>query len=235
MAIPNIPFDAVALATGKLSQFFFGSLPLYFKENDTYKIKGEGILERYLKIFQTESEQYVTDLENLVTLQHPTTTQARFLDYIGEFFGSPPDTFGNTAHYTKLLNNIIRLNRNRGTQESLQNFFRVMGTTCNITSTLSTYYRYDDSAHYDGTGVHYDGYCYPCVAITLAVIDPTHIITQLDVATLTQDTRRIVQSILVYFLPINASLTSFAYNGTVKDISLDNGDITNIGGSSSTT
>jgi len=225
MAIPDIPFNTPATATGKLVKFFFESLPAYFKANDSYPVSGEGLLERYLSTFQTESEQYITDLENLVTLPHPALTQARFLDYIGEFFGRPADTFGNLDHYSDLLDNIIRINQNRGTVESIQNFFKVMGTDCTIAVEYATYFRHDEANEHDDTDVHHDGYCFPCVGVTLDVLDPTNIITQLNVGTLTQDTRRIVQSILVYFLPVNANLTHFKYNGVTKNIAITDGNL----------
>jgi len=225
MAITN-PGTPVAIATDKLVQFFFESLPHFFKDNDTYvDVSDEGLLERFLKIFQTESEQYVTDLENMETLQASATTQLQFLDYIAEYMGSPPDTFEDTDWYSVLLENIAIINRNRGTTESLQNFFKIMGTTCTVTATLSTYYTHDSGETHDDTDVHHDGYCYPCVGIEIDVLDPTFIITQLNITTLTQSTRRIIQSILVYFLPINSLLEHFKYNGVTKVITLTSGDI----------
>jgi hypothetical protein len=224
MSIPHAPFRP-STATGKLVQFFFQSLPDYFKANDTYVEAEGGILERYLKIFQTEAEQYVTDLENMVTLQHPATTQDNFLTYVAEFFGSPPDTFEDMGYYSDLMDNIIRINRNRGSIESIRNFFKVMGTDCAITTTLASYFIHDDANAHDNSLVHHDGGCYPCVSIEINVLDTTNIITQLNVGTLTQNTRRIIQSILVYFLPINTSLSAFKYNGVTKDITLTNGNI----------
>ncbi len=224
MAIPDIPISSPS-ATGKLAQFFFESLPGYFKVNDTYVVGGEGFLERYLKVFQTEAEQYVTDLETMATLPFPAITQARFLDYIGAFFGSPPDTFGDTDMYSALLDNAVHINKNRGTVESIQNFFKVMGTTCTITTEHATYFLHDNAETHDDATVHHDGYCYPCVNIVIDVLDPTNIITELNVGTLTQNTRRIVQSILAYFLPINAVLKTFKYNGVTKSITLTSGNL----------
>lgn len=224
MAIPDVPIEA-PVATGKLDKFFFESLPGYFKVNDSYVVGDEGLLERYLKVFQTESEQYVTDLETLATLPFPALTQARFLNYIGKLFGSPPDTFGDTDAFSDLLDNIVHINKNRGTTESLQNFFKVMGTDCTIAIEHATYYLHDDSETHDDSDVHHDGYCYPCASIIMDVLDPGIIITELDAVPLTQNTRRMVQSILSYFLPINAILKTFKYNGLTKSISLTSGNL----------
>ncbi len=206
---------------GKLDQFFFQSLPDYFKLNDTYVSGDKGILERYLDVFQLEAEVYIKDIVDLGSIPFPLTTPSRFVDYIAEYFGSPPDTFGNTTDYRDLLDNIIRINKDRGSVNSLRNFFKIMGVDCTIVTEHAAYFQHDTGETHDDPAVHHDGFCHPCVNVILDVLDPTIIITQLNAGTLTDDTRRIIQSILIYFLPVNASFKTFKYNGTTKDISLD--------------
>lgn len=210
---------------GKLDRYFFQYLPEYFKLNDTYPVGDKGLLERYLDVFQVIAEQYVTDLEGMVDLQSPLTTNDNFLNYVASFYGDPPDTFGDVQDYKELLSNINHINRNRGTMESLRNFFKVMGTDATITKEYATYFLHDNLETHDDTDVHHDGYCYPCVNISVDVLDPTNILTVLTAGILTQDTRRIIQSILIYFLPVNSVLKEFAYNGTTKDISLTSNNL----------
>jgi len=222
MAISNCTHPDPTALTNRLDPYFFKYLPGYFKANDTYVVGSKGILERYLDVFQMFSEQYLEDLEDLSTLPFPDTTEEKFLVFIAEFLGSPPDTFGSLSYYSDLLRNIVQINKVRGTAMAIRNFFRVMGTDAEITTVLAEYYLHDDSNAHDDADVHHDGYCHPCVSVSINVLDPIHIITQLNVSTLTTDTRKIVQSILVYFLPINSVFKTFKYNGVTKDITLDN-------------
>lgn len=206
----------------KLDPYFFKSLPSYFKENDTYVSGGKGFLERYLDMFQVIAEGYLPDIEAYPDLIDAQQTPDKFVTYLAENFGNPPDTFGDEDVYRDLLSSIIWINKNRGTKESIENFFALLGVTINITIELATYFRHDDGNQHDDPDVHHDGFCYNCVNVSIDVIDPTFIISDLNEATLTDPTRRIVQSILLYFLPINAIVKVFKYNGVTKDISLDN-------------
>ena len=70
-------------------------LPYEFKDQDTYKVDGKGILERYLEIFGDYFQDIITeDTKNLLDIIDIDTTPAYYLNYLWEFLGELP--FANT-------------------------------------------------------------------------------------------------------------------------------------------
>lgn len=66
-------------------------LPYYFKEQDTYKVNGKGLLERYLDIFGTYFDnQVVKDISTLDDIIDIDKTPEVYLGYLWEFLGSMP-------------------------------------------------------------------------------------------------------------------------------------------------
>ena len=66
-------------------------LPYYFKEQDTYKVNGKGLLERYLDIFGSYfDDQVVLNINTLDDVIDLDKTPELYLGYIWEFLGSMP-------------------------------------------------------------------------------------------------------------------------------------------------
>ena len=66
-------------------------LPYYFKEQDTYKVNGKGLLERYLDIFGTYfDEQIVNSIDTISIILDVDNTPEIYLGYLWEFLGSLP-------------------------------------------------------------------------------------------------------------------------------------------------
>lgn len=66
-------------------------LPYYFKEQDTYKVNGKGLLERYLDIFGAYFDnQVVKDISTLDDVIDIDKTPEVYLGYLWEFLGSMP-------------------------------------------------------------------------------------------------------------------------------------------------
>lgn len=66
-------------------------LPYYFKEQDTYKVNGKGLLERYLDIFGAYFDnQIVRDISTLDDVIDIDKTPEVYLGYLWEFLGSMP-------------------------------------------------------------------------------------------------------------------------------------------------
>lgn len=66
-------------------------LPYYFKEQDTYKVNGKGLLERYLDIFGAYFDnQVVRDISTLDDVIDIDKTPQVYLGYLWEFLGSMP-------------------------------------------------------------------------------------------------------------------------------------------------
>ena len=75
----------------KLIDFF----PYTYKEKDTYKVNGQGILERFLEICGTYLEEYITpDIENELELIDLDKVPPMYLNYLWEYLGSIPFAYG---------------------------------------------------------------------------------------------------------------------------------------------
>lgn len=70
-------------------------LPYEYKDQDTYKVDGKGILERYLEIFGNYFQDVITsDIDNLLDIIDIDNTPGYYLNYLWEFLGELP--FANT-------------------------------------------------------------------------------------------------------------------------------------------
>lgn len=66
-------------------------LPYYFREQDTYKVNGKGLLERYLDIFGAYFDnQVVKNIDTLDDVIDFDNTPEVYLGYLWEFLGSMP-------------------------------------------------------------------------------------------------------------------------------------------------
>ncbi|RLC99557.1 MAG: hypothetical protein DRI65_17115 [Chloroflexota bacterium] len=200
----------------RLTEYFFKSLPDYFFTYDSYKrndILGfedreYGLLERYMKAFQEDAEISDGQITGLNNLPFPLTTEDQYLSYIAGFYGYPPDTFGDLDYYRALLRNITDINKVKGTEEGYIRFFKIMGinVSIDIVSTLISYY--DNGNNYDAAPpIYYDTVCYPCSYLTISVDsfdDPvSDLALLLTSPPYSEDTKRSIQSILMYLSPIN--------------------------------
>lgn len=70
-------------------------LPYKFKESDTYKVEGKGILERFLDICSNYVEEFVTpDIDNALDLIDLNNVPSIYLNYLWEYLGSIPFAYG---------------------------------------------------------------------------------------------------------------------------------------------
>ena len=70
-------------------------LPYEYKDQDTYKVDGKGILERYLEVFGDYFQDVITsDIDNLLDIIDIDNTPGYYLNYLWEFLGELP--FANT-------------------------------------------------------------------------------------------------------------------------------------------
>lgn len=75
----------------KLIDFF----PYIYKERDTYKVNGQGILERFLEVCGTYLEEYITpDIDNELELIDLDNVPPMYLNYLWEYLGSIPFAYG---------------------------------------------------------------------------------------------------------------------------------------------
>lgn len=117
-------------------------LPFEFKEQDTYKVNGKGILERFLEICGSYFQDNITsDIDNILDLIDIDKTQQRYLNYLWEFLGELP--FARTGEYTgvpnlsdeqirTILKYSISLLKIRGSRKFFEILFNMYGLTCTI-------------------------------------------------------------------------------------------------------
>ena len=78
-------------------------LPFEFKEQDTYKVDGKGILERFLEICGNYFQEDITkDIDNILDIIDIDKTQQRYLNYLWEFLGALP--FARTGEHKGVPN-----------------------------------------------------------------------------------------------------------------------------------
>jgi hypothetical protein len=117
-------------------------LPFEFKEQDTYKVDGKGILERFLEICGSYFQDNITsDIDNILDLIDIDKTQQRYLNYLWEFLGELP--FARTGEHTgvpnlsdeqirTILKYSIPLLKIRGSRKFFEILFNMYGLTCTI-------------------------------------------------------------------------------------------------------
>lgn len=157
---------------GEKPNLMFGTLPNYFKENDSYKpstvegFEDDGFLERYLEAFcedidddlipYVESLGYLYDATGLSNI--PNLNLDAFIDYISSMLGNPPD-IGTDAQYRTLLRYLRWILQVKGTYLSLKLYLALFGykvksfiSTPLLTPTYDNTpvpYKYDDGYQYD--------------------------------------------------------------------------------------
>lgn len=158
--------------------YMFGTLPNYFKENDTYVpnsvvgYEDEGFLERYLEAFCLEVDGelspyldnlgYLFDATGLNNLPH--SDPDRFLIHLSDIMGNPPD-IGTDTQYKILIRYLTHILKVKGSLLSLDLYLALLGykvKEITITSYASPIYdaiptpfKYDNGLNYDTEGIYY--------------------------------------------------------------------------------
>ena len=112
----------------------FGSLPIYFKREDTNKdVNNKGTFERYLSIFSDYLNDTLfpeaTDYLDIVDAQ---VSPSKFLTHLSDVLGNPPDIFEDEARYRKILEFATTIYKIKGTIESYEFFFAILGYNVTI-------------------------------------------------------------------------------------------------------
>lgn len=195
-----------------LSRYFFGSLPRYFWENDSYKDnEGKGFVQRFTTVAQLEAETIHGDIKNLSQAMSPGEVKDSHLYMLGSIFGDPPTLFLNKAYYRKLLENLPNLLKRKGTLQALKDIFLIMGVTASITDITPTKPKYDLGLKYD-EGHKYDQECNPCFIFDIELDDPDGNIP-IEPPRISQKIFQELQWIIYYVTPINGTLRDIIYNG----------------------
>lgn len=200
--------------------WFFSKLPPYFKDNDSYKnALGEGLLERYLRIFGDELDEnthpYIRDFMEIFDV---VNCDEKYLPLISSILGYPPAIDGNNATYRKILAYAVAIYKIKGTKRSYEILLNMLGINLTTIEEIMpakavTYdlapYTYDQGDLGDGTEseTHYDSECDNCGDFYLHYTLQPGVVMD---ATL----QSYVQNIVCWITPINAK-----YKGLVADVS----------------
>lgn len=194
------------------TDWFFSKLPFIYKEHDTYVVAGEGLLERYLKIFGLEiNDELQSQIDDYLDIVDPVLCEPQYLTHISYALGTPPDFFQNQANYRLLLATIVTIYKIKGTLKALQALAGLFGLTVNIIPLTQNCLLYDTKGPtYDSTEL-YDTCCSPCKLYKLqwsqhpciGPIPPPYSIGALS----TQANIDLMNAILCFAMPLHASLT----------------------------
>lgn len=147
-------------------------LPFEFKDQDTYKVDGKGILERFLEICGSYyQDKILPDIDNILDIIDLDKTPKQYLTYLWEFLGeiplARPQSTSRTPNLSEtqirnILKYSISLLKIRGSKQFFEILFRMYGLTCIITDptdgSMEGWVKVDPQ--YDGEYSNYDKYHY---------------------------------------------------------------------------
>jgi len=155
---------------GRLNEFFFKSLPDFFRIHDTYPdVNNKGILERYLDTLQADMEITEQDITSLSSAIFPAEAKEKHLDYIAALLGTPPLlVLDEEDLYRFILSHIIGVYKYKGTEEGVKRFFNLWGFEVTLVYTTPTNSSYDTPLNYD-EGHQYDQGCSVCISVDITL------------------------------------------------------------------
>lgn len=164
-------------------------LPFEFKDKDTYKVDGKGILERFLEICGNYFEEEITpEIDNILDIIDLDKTENKYLNYLWEFLGQMPFAktgIGNgvpnlsETQVRNLLRYSLSLLKIRGSKQFFEILFRSYGLTCTITDpaegSMDEWVKLNPT--YDGEYSIYDRYhydkiygCTQCIRVNIQIL-----------------------------------------------------------------
>ena len=206
-----------------LATWFWRQLPKYFKINDTYKdAQGEGLLERYLKIYGIELDEeiipyadgYISGNSTTNSIIDPLTCDEEYLIHIAYEMGNPPDLQISPDVYRSLLRYIVSFYKVKGTKTGYKIFFALLGYDVTVVEYDKQNYRYDSGVLYD-SGHKYDEGCSYCGEYELVVTSYNIDCTSGQIEILELAVFELLQEAIAFNEPINAVLKAFVNKAPV--------------------
>jgi len=161
-------------------EYLFERLPHYFVSQDTYKDgQGEGLLQRYLSIFGDYLDAAVmAEIECYLNIIDASLTSSNYIGILSDGLGNPPDIFNNEEKYRNLLQYIASVYKIKGTLESYELFFSILGFDIILTEVplpiLDDPEKMYDAepvlGDYDDTNIYDSDECQPCSEYDIAFI-----------------------------------------------------------------
>ena len=211
----------------RFRDYFFGLLPPYFKKNDTNKnLSGDGLLERYLRIFGLELDERLLPLADgyisgtnldptVVSIIDPSEAPNDHLTYLAFTLGNPPDLLGNPSLYRKLLIHIVAAYKIKGTKPGYKLFFALLGYNVSIVELPTQTFLYDDATYDDNQ--KYDSSCPTCSEYEL-ILSPWGLNCFIpEISIPDQTTLDLLMQVVNFNEPINAVLKRIIAKAIICD------------------
>lgn len=138
-----------------LTDFLWNKFSEYYHENDNNKdqdpeAQNRGTLQRFLEVFGADiTENEIAALENFIDELDPYTADDEFLTQIAWALGNPPDILGDTDVYRTILSQIISIYQIKGTKQSYELLFQLLGLSVTLEEFYPADNLYDDGLIYD--------------------------------------------------------------------------------------
>lgn len=195
--------------------WFFGKLPSYFKDQDTYvDSNGEGLVERYLRNFGMEmDENFYPFIYNFLDLFDALKCQAELLPYLSFLIGSPISIDNTEETYRRVIRYAVQVYKVKGTLLSYQMLFNFMALDVTIledTPGLPVTYDAEPLFIYDDPdGIkQYDTDCAACSGYSVLYNEFNHD-PLFEPITISADQKTIAQKIICFLQPINATFNGY--------------------------
>lgn len=211
---------SVRKKTGNIiTDWFFRLLPMYYKINDSYKDENDrGLLQRYLSAFDpVVLNEIFPNIENYLDITDAQTCNPKYLTHISDVLGNPPDVFGDENKYRNLLTYIVSVYKIKGSIESYELFFDILGFYSEITEIplLNRTSLYDNGGIYDSDEFlsEYDrNLCQTC-----SYYDITLYNKNVDNYNITQEIINNIREAIKFNEPINARLRNLTIGIRITD------------------
>lgn len=187
--------------------WIFNQLPKYHQINDSYKdINQDGLLKRFLQVPGLElDENIIPFIDNFLSLIDFVNCDEKYLPLIGSILGYPPSLDGTSETYRKLLAYVVAIYKIKGTLQSFQILFNLLGLSVIIVEDTP-----GNGIHYDQTNVKYDNTpmqqydtsCDNCsgYSLTYSIID----VQRYPLGIIPQNVLDGLETIICFLNPINA-------------------------------
>jgi len=192
---------------------FFGSLPVFFKLRDSYKdTNDQGILERFLSIFEIESEEVKNVISETPILLDPEDCPEDYLTFLASVRGNPPASFRDNQSFIKIVQYTPWVVYGRGTLKTVSDFFSLLGlgiTLENIEKEKISY----DLANHDQSNLYDTSITY-CRYYKANILDPNNLVPALGEEPVPLWAISNLIRVFEYLLPINIFISEITYNDT---------------------
>lgn len=207
----------------QLRDWFFQQLPRNIQKTDTFvNLAGEGLLQRYLRIFGTSLDNdFIPFIDNFSNIFDYEKCDDKFLPLLSGIVGYPPNIDGTTETYRKIIGYAIAIYRVKGTLQSFEIAFNLLGLEISIIEEIPTkavLYDAANSAYDDGPPELYDTLCAYCSGYKIAYNSELDTTDPWVYNTISTTVLNNIPNIINWLSPINAQ-----FNGIVRRIKIRDG------------